>query len=196
MRKKILNSILFLVGLYLLFWCYNAVMIYNYAQSSSNKHADVALVLGAGISDERVSPVFKERLNHAIHLYQEGRVAQVILTGGKGEQQKQADSEVAKYYLLQNGVPEKDIYTDTLSKYTHKNLSEAEKIMRKNGFTSALIVSDPLHMKRAMYLTQRIAPNCYPSPTPSSMYKSFLPKAKSLFYESFFLSLSYLRYGF
>lgn len=45
-------------------------------------HADAAVVLGAAAWDKRPSPVFRERINHAITLYQSHRVGKIIFTGG------------------------------------------------------------------------------------------------------------------
>ena len=54
---------------------------------------------------------------------------------------------------------------------------------------SALIVTDPFHMKRAVELARNQQINCKPSPTKTTMYRSFIPKAKSLIYETFFFTL-------
>ena len=44
--------------------------------------ADVVLVLGAAAWDKRPSPIFRERINHAITLYQSHRVEKIVFTGG------------------------------------------------------------------------------------------------------------------
>jgi vancomycin permeability regulator SanA len=41
---------------------------------SSDAPADAAVVMGATVFRDRPSPVFRERINHAIDLYQEGMV--------------------------------------------------------------------------------------------------------------------------
>jgi uncharacterized SAM-binding protein YcdF (DUF218 family) len=149
----------------------------------------VAIVLGAGTENNSVSPIYKERINHSIYLYNQGLVKKIIFTGGVGEEQNISDSEIAKEYALQNGIPEEDIITEKSSTITYENLSESKLIMDLLGFSTALIVSDPLHMKRSMMYANEIGINSKPSPTKTSMYKSFIPKGKSLVYETFFYSL-------
>ena len=57
--------------------------------------------------------------------------------------------------------------------------------------TQAQIVSDPLHMQRAMLLARDIGIRAHAAPTPTSRYRSWKSKGPSLAYETFFY-LSYL----
>lgn len=148
-------------------------------------------MLGAAVWQERPSPVFAERLNHAIWLLQQQRVDYLILTGGRGEGDTQAEAEVARRYALQAGVPGERILTESVSTITAENLSEACGLMRQHGLQSAFIVSDPLHMQRAMLLARDIGIRAHAAPTPTSRYRSWKSKGPSLAYETFFY-LSYL----
>lgn len=176
MMKKLLRYLGFFILAFFIFFVYNAIRIYNFSFQYTDLASDVAIVLGAGTANAQVSPVFKERLNHAAKLYTENKVNFIITTGGKGENQTSADSEVAIAYLIQRGIPADRIYTDTLSRYTHENIAEAQQIMTKLKANKALLVSDPLHMKRAMFLAQKASLNCSSSPTQTSRYKSFGPQ--------------------
>jgi uncharacterized SAM-binding protein YcdF (DUF218 family) len=173
----------------LCYFSYNAFLILRYANNYTEKKSDVAIVLGAATYDAKVSPVFRERLNHAVYLFESKKVDYVILTGGYGTGQNDADSEIAKKYILKLGVPEHAILIETSSKYTVENLQQAKHIMDSLSLSTALIVSDPLHMKRSIALAEKLEINCQPSPTKTSMYKSIFPKAKSLLYETFYYSL-------
>jgi uncharacterized SAM-binding protein YcdF (DUF218 family) len=114
----------------------NAFRIQNFSSQSFDTPSDVPIVLGAGSSKGVVSPVFQERINHGITLYQTGKV-----------------------------------------------------LMTREGFTSALIVSDPLHMKHAMAMCQALGMKALPAPTPSTMYRSWRIRFSSLVYEGFYYSL-------
>jgi len=46
-----------------------AVRIYRYGSNSADTNADAAIVLGAAVWTNSVSPVFRERINHAIELH-------------------------------------------------------------------------------------------------------------------------------
>ncbi len=178
-----------LVILILSYFTINGIKIYRYSFKYSEEKSDVAIVLGAGTSNGKLSPVFKERLNHSIYLYERDIIKMIVLTGGYGKGQKQTDSEIAKKYLLAQNIPEEIILIERKSRYTVENLMESKQIIDSLGLESALIVSDPLHMKRSIELAKEMDIYCRPSPTKTTMYKSFFPKAKSLIYETFYYSL-------
>ncbi|BDD06766.1 YdcF family protein [Aureibacter tunicatorum] len=167
----------------------NGVEIYKFSFRYSETKSDAAIVLGAGTTKGKVSPIFKERLNHSMYLLRKKSVNYIILTGGIDKNQKRSDSEIARDYLINNGILDKDILIEKHSKYTIENLIETKAIMDSLNLTSALVISDPLHMKRSIELAKNLKIKCQPSPTPSTMYRSFVPKAKSLIYETIFFSL-------
>jgi uncharacterized SAM-binding protein YcdF (DUF218 family) len=96
---------------------------------------------------------------------------------------------VARAYALKRGVPADAILTETLSRTTKQNLVEARRLMRAEGLESALIVSDPLHMKRAMRMAGGVGIEAAPSPTPTSRYRSWRSKAGFLLREVYFYNV-------
>jgi len=140
--------------------------------SDDGGKADCAIVLGAAAYHTKPSPVFQARIDHAIKLYKEGRVKKVLLTGGYGRNAEFSESEVALEYCKKRGVPASDILIEKESQTTEQNIIEAEKVMRKKGLISALLVSDPWHLKRALAMTQKHGIEAEPSATQTSMYRS------------------------
>lgn len=194
---KIIKKILFFGGLAVVFFfIINSMRIYRYASAYSEEKSDVAIVLGAGTKDNQLSPVFRERINHGIYLYEKQRVSEIILTGGLGEDQKLADSEIARDYMVKAGVPAENIHIETNSRFTYENLMESKKIMDSLGFSTALLVSDPLHMKRSVELAASLEINSQPSPTQTSMYRSNWPKFTFLMYESFYYTLGKISFRY
>ena len=189
MTRKFKKTTYLVITLLLCYFVFNGFVIYSYSSNYSEDKCDVAIVLGAGTSNGHASSIFKERINHSKYLYNKRIIKKIIITGGYGEGQKQSDSEVGKKYLLTQGVPDNVVLIEKRSKYTIENLIESKHIMDSLGFNSALLVSDPMHMKRAIELAKQQEINCKPSPTKTTMYRSFFPKAKSLVYETFFYSL-------
>ncbi|WP_165396081.1 YdcF family protein [Flavobacterium sp. J27] len=183
---------LFVFIIILSYFIFNGFVIYNYSFNYSEKKSDVAIVLGAGTNSGKLSPIFKERINQSLYLYNKKITKKIILTGGFGINQLKADSEIAKEYLLIHGIPNSAIIIEKKSKYTIENIIESKHIMDSLGLNSALIVSDPLHMKRSMKIAEKLNINCQPSPTKTTMYKSFFPKLFSLTYETFYYTLGKL----
>jgi uncharacterized SAM-binding protein YcdF (DUF218 family) len=162
------------------------VSIYQYSFETEDINTDVAIVLGAAIWKDSPSPVFRERINHAINLYKDKKVKYLIFTGGVGAGEKLAESEVAKSYAIKNCIPENVIFIETSSKITFENLEEAKKLMHKMGVATVLIVSDPIHMKRAMAIAKSQGMIAHPSPTPTSRYKSWPTKFEFLASETYY----------
>lgn len=160
--------------------------IVSYGKKDNKTQADVAIVLGAGATDAGVSPVFRERLNHGIWLYENRYVDFLIFTGGFGDGNTKSDAFIAKEYALSQGVPEEVILIEEKSTITEENLEFAKELMDENACRTAIIVSDPLHMKRAMLMTKDYGITGYSSPTPTTMYQSLRSKLPFLLREEFF----------
>lgn len=154
--------------------------------------ADVAIVLGAAISGEEPQPVFRERIAHGISLYEEGRVRHLIFTGGVGEGAQVAESEAARVMAVAEGLPEDAILTEDESTSTMHNLVEAQLLMRDAGLETALIVSDPLHMRRAMEMADTLGLQAQPSATPTSRYQSWTTQLPFLLRETYFMHYFWL----
>ena len=175
MWKKIRRVLKWLCVLTLLAaaWCgYVAWDIVSYGRKDEARKSDVAVVLGAAAYDKQPSPVLEERVNHAIDLYRRHLVRKLILTGGFGTGAPMAESEVARNYAIREGVPEGDILIETTSRSTVENVDEAQRLMQLHHLATAIIVSDPLQMRRAMMILRDRGVSAVPSPTPTSRYRS------------------------
>lgn len=188
--KKILKSkltyIILVLIIFLVYILCNIIAICSYGSIYENKQCDVAIVLGASTSDNGVSQVYKQRLNHAIELYNDNRIEKIIVTGGKGEGNNFSDAFMAKTYLVSRGIPEEIVILEEQSTITQENLQNSKKIMDEGGYKTALVVSDPLHMKRAMLLAKDTGIDAYSSPTQSSAYQSLRTKIPFVARETFF----------
>ena len=148
--------------------------------------ADVIIVLGAAAYDARPSPVFAERIRHGIDLYQRGLAKHLIFTGGFGNGARFSESQVAQRYALKRGVPRQAILIETRSRTTHQNLQQAAVLMKAHGFKRAIIVSDPLHMARALRLAREAGIDALGSSTPTSRFRSFETRKRFLLQEVYF----------
>ncbi len=171
-RSRWLRTLLLVLGLLLLWLLALAIEIVTYSTVRDDGPADAAIVLGAAAWDGQPSPVFEERIKHAIDLYQAGRVTAIIFTGGAGEGESTAESIAASHYAIKRGVSPEDVYCEAASHFTHENLAGAKAIVEQQRFNRVLIVSDPLHMRRALTMAHDFGLNAYPSPTPTSRYVS------------------------
>lgn len=173
-RKLIAILLLSLV----LFTAFSAFGIWTYAAENETMHADAAIVLGTKVIDGEPSPALKERIRHAVSLYEEGFVEKLIFTGGKTDGAHVAESEASRDYALQLDVPEEAILIETKSMVTEENFLYANEIAEQYGMDDFLVVSDPLHMKRALLMAKIAGIEAHSSPTQTSIFndvKSKLP---------------------
>jgi uncharacterized SAM-binding protein YcdF (DUF218 family) len=160
--------------------------IYAFGNTSSEAQADAAVVLGAAVWTTNVSPVFRERINHAISLYHKGQVRKLIFTGGQGNPGEPTESSAARDYALQSGVAASDILIEEKSHTTYENIVYAKQLADTNGIKKVLIVSDPLHMKRAMVMASDVGLTADPSPTPSTRYQGLKSQIGLLAHETYY----------
>ena len=180
------NVIIVLIISFCIYIICNVISIYRYSSVYENASCDVAIVLGAATSGSEVSEVYKQRLNHGIELYQNGYVKYIIVTGGKGKGNRISDAAIAGEYLVSMGIPDEVILEEDTSTITQENLENAKIIMEENGYETAAIVSDLLHMKRAMLLAKDSGIVAISSPTKSSAYKTLKTKIPFVAREAFF----------
>lgn len=187
MQKKVwLRLIFFLLVVSFIFIAYSAYSIWSFSGKVQFVKTDAAVVLGAAAWTDEPSPVLRERINHAIWLYENGFVEKIIFTGGKKPGDRFAESEVAKDYAVKNNVKAEDSLIETKSTITEENLRYAYEVAVQNNLHSFSIVSDPLHMKRAMLMAKHTGMKAYSSPTQSSAYKTLNSKIPFFFRELFF----------
>lgn len=163
--------------------------IYIFSAKHDSSPADAAVVLGAAVWDEQPSPVFAERINHAISLYQAGTIRFVIFTGGVGANDQFAESSIASRYAIARGVAAEDTFCETSSKITQENLQGAKQLIDQYHFGRVLIVSDPLHMRRSIMMARDLGIDAYSAPTPTTRYTSFQSQLRFLLREVFFYGL-------
>ncbi len=131
---------------------------YIYTTPNELPHAPVAVILGAAIlHDGILSPVLRDRVDMAIKLYKAKIVANILVTG---DNSSLAYNEVnpVRIYLLQNGIPDKDIFLDHAGFDTYSSMYRARDIFLAK---SMIIVSQSFHLPRAVFIARHLGINAY-----------------------------------
>jgi len=123
--------------------------------------------------------VLRERINHAILLYEQGLVDTIIFTGGKGSPKALSEADVSARYAIAHGIPQEAILREDQSVNTIENLENTQKIAVENGLHTFLVVSTPFHMKRAMAIADSIGLEVYSSPTRTTRWISWRTKTRA-----------------
>lgn len=175
--KRFRAIILWLLAALVLWSMWTGWRIARGASVDETRKADAAIVMGAAAYGDKPSPVFEQRIAHAVALYHRGLVPKIILTGGFGEGASFSESEVARLYAIAHGVPAQDLLLERKSRTTVANLVEARSLMQAQGLRSALLVSDPLHMERTALIMRDLGVPAWRSPTTTSRYQSSWSRA-------------------
>ena len=120
--------------------------------------ATVALVPGAALAEPNVlSPIFIERVNMAIQLYEAKKVSKILVSG---DNSTLAHNEVnpAQRYLLSHGIPDQDIFLDHAGFDTYSSLYRARDVF---GVTSVIIASQSFHLPRAVFIARKLGMEAY-----------------------------------
>ncbi|WP_018478538.1 YdcF family protein [Pontibacter roseus] len=119
---------------------------------------DVAIILTGVTSWNSLAPdrihthKGADRFLHPLQLYRLGKVEKFLITGGTGTiaMDRRPEAEMLKEILLQAGVPEDDIITETRSMNTRENaIYTAELLQKYPQFERRLLVTSAFHMRRA-----------------------------------------------
>lgn len=188
-KLKTRYKIFFVFFLLLIFFGLVAREIWVFPKSIADMpNADYVIVLGATSFGPRPSPVFRERIQEGIRLYREGKAKKLIFTGKPGDPPQ---AIVAKNHALAQQIPEEDLLIEVSSTNTLENLYFAKGVAKQPEEASFLIVSDPLHLKRALQIAQDLEMNAHPAPTQSTRFNT--PVSRLKFFGREVLAYSYYR---
>ena len=186
MKKRILKYTALFLSAVILYSLFCAASIVIYSNRDDRAPADCIIVLGAGTDGKTPNPVFRERLHHAVTLYEGGYADMILLTGGYSPGNERSDAAIAGQYLQELGIPADAILLEEKSTITQENLEFSREIMDSHDFSTCILVSDPLHMKRSMMMAKDYEIAALSSPTPTTRYQSWRTKLPFLARETFF----------
>lgn len=183
--KTLLGLLLCLV---LIFACLIGYVWY-YAQERAVTPVPAAIVLGAAAWGNKPSPVFKERIRHAVYLYQSRTAQKLIFTGGALRAGIPSEGEVGARWAIKLGVAPEDTAYETTSRDTWHNLKNANVILQHEQIDSVILVSDYFHLARAGIMARDLGLHVQLSPTPTSKFNNFSAADKFHLYlkESYFI---------
>lgn len=123
----------------------------------TQKPSESIIVLGGGLGVPRVI--------HAVKLYEKGLAPIIILTGQEMEFDgrkfrfkdiKLTEPRFAGMLAKLYGIPEDNLYLEERSTNTYEDAQYAKEDLLKMGIHSAIIVSDPFHMRRASLIFKKV----------------------------------------
>ena len=136
-----------------------------YGRITGLRRADFVVVLGSGLAGDRVPPLLAGRLERGLRAYQtlarrRGASPVVIVSGGKGSDEKISEAEAMARYLIERGLPEDQVVREDQSRTTEENLAFSQAIMARSvpGYR-CIIVTSNYHVFRAAIIARRLGVN-------------------------------------
>ncbi|WP_037310436.1 YdcF family protein [Amycolatopsis orientalis] len=142
-----------------------AFRVWQVAREDVRDQADVIVVLGAAQYNGRPSEIFEARLAKAKTLYDQGVAKTIVTAGGKRADDNYTEAQAGARWLRKHGVPESATLPVGEGSDTLRSLRAVAEQVRKRGWKTAVLVSDPWHSFRARVMADDLGLETWTSPT-------------------------------
>ena len=133
--------------------------------SETPRSADAIVVFAGGVGESgQAGQGHEERVKQAVELYQAGFAPSLIFSSGYVRVFREA--EVMKALAVSLGVPPDRILLEEQATNTHENVQFTTRLLQERDWSSALLVSSPYHMRRALWTFAHAAPEITVIPVP------------------------------
>ena len=132
---------------------------YIFESVDSIAEKQTVLVLGTSkyVRSGRMNWYFVNRIDAAVKLYEAGKVRSFLLSGDNSRKDYD-EPEDMKNMLIERGVPDSIINLDYAGFRTFDSVVRADKVFGQQRF---IIVSQPFHVERAVYIARRMGLDAY-----------------------------------
>jgi len=129
------------------------------------QRSDAIVVFAGGVGESgQAGGGQQERLKQAIDLFKAGYADRIIVSSGFVYSFNEAES--MRDIAIGQGVPADRIELELQARDTYENVTFVREILHRRQLTNVLLVSSPYHMRRAMLVWRKAAPEITVTPTP------------------------------
>ena len=141
---------------------WTATRVWWVARGDDRPRSDAIVVLGASQFDGRPSSVFKARLQHARALFEDGVAPRVVTVGGSRPGDRTTEAEAGAAFLRERDV---EVVAVPEGSNTLESMIAVDALMTEQGWTSAVLVTDPWHSMRSRRMARDQGMQAETSPT-------------------------------
>lgn len=139
----------------------------HFSREINSAEVEYALVMGAAQYDGRPSDALEARLVEAKRIYDLGEIKKIVTVGGGAPGDRFTEARAGRKWLIQNGVKRADAIEIGDGRDTIQSIKAATTYFKKNNIGRIVIVTDPYHCKRSMYIADDLGVNAICSPVKS-----------------------------
>jgi uncharacterized SAM-binding protein YcdF (DUF218 family) len=152
-RRTVLRRVVIGAVLVALAWTASVpVRIWWDARQEDHRVSDAIVVLGAAQYGGRPSPVLEARLRKAQALWEDGVAPVVVTVGGGAPGDDTTEAQAGRNWLTSNGVPAEAVVAVAEGDNTQSSLDAVGEVFGEQGWTTAVLVTDPWHTFRSKAL--------------------------------------------
>lgn len=119
----------------------------------------VMIVLGCQVKPWGPSILLRDRLDEALDYWEDHPDILVVVSGGQGPDEPSTEARAMADYLMEQGVPEGQIFLEETSHNTVQNLRNTKALLEERGYDTAqdiVVVSNGFHLTRVRMLFERV----------------------------------------
>lgn len=163
--RFIVKTLAMLIALALVLLLVVASRIWWVARADDRRSSDVIVVLGAAQFDGRPSSILTARLDHARKLFDSNVAPRIVTVGGKREGDRFTEASAGRRWLDGHGVPPRRVIAVDAGTNTLDSLEAVAARMKRERWSSAVVVTDPWHALRARKIARDAGIDAVTSPT-------------------------------
>lgn len=149
----------FILYLLMLMTMYVLSALLNLFHLRKRKRLDYIVVLGCGVSGDRVTPLLAGRIEKGLQLLRYNPRARLILSGGQGEGETIPEGEAMAAYAQAQGIDMGRVIVEKRSANTRENLLFSRELMEGQKPRIALVTTG-YHVFRALILARKCGIRC------------------------------------
>ncbi|MDQ4149935.1 MAG: YdcF family protein [Actinomycetota bacterium] len=157
--------ILVLIAAPFVYLGWTALEIWETSRRDERPRSDAIVVLGAAQYDGKPSAVFRARLDHARNLYNVGVAPLIVVLGGKRAGDRFTEAQAGAAYL-EKDLPANRVTGVKAGSTTLESLRLFTGLAHERGIEKIVVVSDPLHLRRAKKMAEDLGFEVAVSPSP------------------------------
>jgi vancomycin permeability regulator SanA len=132
--------------------------------------ADYAVVMGAAQYDGRPSDALEARLVEAKRLFDSKLIKKIVTIGSGAPGDRYTEARAGRIWLIQNGVPRNNAIAIEKGRDTIQSVKAFTDYFKKNNVSNIVIVTDPYHCKRSIFVSDDLGVNASCSPVKSGPF--------------------------
>jgi vancomycin permeability regulator SanA len=164
-KNKIFRIGLLLLSFLLTYTALSSFIIQSYesdivsdSELDTKQNIYLGIVFGGGVREDAPLPLVRDRLNAAHRLLENGAITKILVSGDNRSLDYNEPTVMKNYLIDTHGVNPEVIQEDFAGRSTYETCERASRIF---GVRAAYLISEKVHLPRAIYLCRHFGIDAY-----------------------------------